>query len=75
MFRKGLPVTCVAFLLDTRFKNFEYQYLGGIEGKLCNGPMYLQVRPNYNLALDDPYFDSCIQLHILVNGPELKTDH
>ena len=72
MFRKGLPITCIAFLLDTRFKSFDYQYLGGLEGKLCDGPMYLQIRPNYNLSLDDPYFDSCIQLHILVDTPELK---
>ena len=72
LFRAGLKATCVLLLLDTRHKNLQDQFLGGTEGTLADGPMYLQVRPNYNISLADPYFNEALTLKIKVAGVNLK---
>ena len=46
--------------------------MGGTEGTLADGPMYLQVRPNYNISLFDPYFNEALTLGIKVAGVHLK---
>ena len=46
--------------------------MGGTEGTLADGPMYLQVRPNYNISIADPYFNEALTLKIKVAGVNLK---
>lgn len=49
-----------------------YQFLGGLESSLVNGPVYLQVRPNFKLSLIDPYFKDCLTIAIKITGLHMK---
>ncbi|KAJ7543951.1 hypothetical protein O6H91_09G059800 [Diphasiastrum complanatum] len=52
LFRKGLLVSCLLAILDKRHKSFEAQYIGGCEGNLANGPLYLEVNFKLMFILD-----------------------
>ena len=77
LFRKGLDVTCLGALLDTRHKNFNDQLIGVIEGPLSNGPIFLECRPNFTISLTEPYFKECLTLHVKTHGLDIKsqTEH
>ena len=75
--RKGLNASCIGALLDTRHRNFNDQLISVIQGPLSNGPIYIEIHPNYLISLIDPYFQEILTFMFKSSGLDLKNaaDH
>ncbi|MCO5589294.1 hypothetical protein L7F22_043260 [Adiantum nelumboides] len=77
LFRKGLNVSCIGALLDTRHGNLQDQTISILQGSVSNGPIYIECFPNFPCSLIDRYFDEIMSLLIKTHGLDLKhsSDH
>lgn len=72
LFRRGLNVSCVSMVLDTRHTNLADMTMGIISSSLSDGPVQASFYPGYPLSLQDPHINDCIVLHLQTQGLAMK---
>ena len=70
MAEKGLPVTAMIALLDTRFKQYQHAVVGTILTTLYSGSVLLTFYPNFNLSLEDLNLPTTLKVQIPLQGAE-----
>ncbi|KAH9671198.1 hypothetical protein KPL70_017265 [Citrus sinensis] len=68
--RKGLPVTALLAMLDTRFKQCQDAVISTVLTTLHAGSVLLTFYPNFILSLQDPNLPTTLKVQVQIQGAE-----
>lgn len=70
LFRTGIDSPILMLLRDKTLLKFEDSLLGAVQTNLCNGAVYFNCAPNFQVSLHDPTIFNTLVLK--VHQPEIK---